>query len=47
VPITTCASGTAFDIVGQGIANADGLRNALAINKRMAASGIEAAAAAS
>ena len=47
VPITTCASGTAFDIVGQGIANVDGLRNALAINKRMAASGLEAAATAS
>jgi 4-hydroxythreonine-4-phosphate dehydrogenase len=40
VPITTCASGTAFDIVGQGIANVDGLRNALAINKRMATSAL-------
>jgi 4-hydroxythreonine-4-phosphate dehydrogenase len=46
VPITTCASGTAFDIVGKGIANVEGLRNALAINKRMAASGLKAAAAA-
>jgi len=44
VPITTCASGTAFDIVGQGVANVDGLKNALAISKRMAASAIEAAA---
>lgn len=40
VPVTTCASGTAFDIVGQGIANVDGLKNALAINKRMAASNL-------
>jgi 4-hydroxythreonine-4-phosphate dehydrogenase len=46
VPITTCASGTAFDIVGQGVANVEGLRNALAINKRMAASGLQAAASA-
>jgi 4-hydroxythreonine-4-phosphate dehydrogenase len=37
VPITTCASGTAFDIVGRGIANVGGLAQALAINKRMAA----------
>ncbi|MCM5569697.1 4-hydroxythreonine-4-phosphate dehydrogenase PdxA [Burkholderiaceae bacterium FT117] len=38
VPFTTCASGTAFDIVGKGIANVEGLRQALAINVRMAAS---------
>lgn len=38
VPVTTCASGTAFDIVGQGIANVEGLKQALVINKRMAAS---------
>ncbi|TXL63749.1 4-hydroxythreonine-4-phosphate dehydrogenase PdxA [Zeimonas arvi] len=36
VPFTTCASGTAFDIVGKGVANAEGLRQALAINVRMA-----------
>ena len=36
-PFTTCASGTAFDIVGKGIANVEGLAQALAINKRMAA----------
>jgi len=40
VPFTTCASGTAFDIVGKGIANAEGLRQALAINVRMAAARI-------
>ena len=44
VPVTTCASGTAFDIVGKGVANVDGLKNALAINKRMAASLLETAA---
>ncbi|MFA7666397.1 MAG: 4-hydroxythreonine-4-phosphate dehydrogenase PdxA [Burkholderiaceae bacterium] len=37
VPFTTCASGTAFDIVGKGVANVEGLRQALAINARMAA----------
>lgn len=36
VPVTTCASGTAFDIVGKGVAKADGLRQALAINVRIA-----------
>ncbi len=45
VPITTCASGTAFDIVGRGVASVEGLRNALAINKRMAVSGLEATVA--
>jgi 4-hydroxythreonine-4-phosphate dehydrogenase len=40
VPVTTCASGTAFDIVGRGEANVEGLKNALAINKRMAASNL-------
>ena len=38
VPVTTCASGTAFDIVGQGVANVEGLKQALMINKQMAAS---------
>ena len=47
VPVTTCASGTAFDIVGRGVANAEGLGNALAINKRMAASNLQAHAAVS
>ena len=47
VPVTTCASGTAFDIVGRGVANAEGLGNALAINKRMAASNLQARAAVS
>ncbi|HSM19746.1 MAG TPA: 4-hydroxythreonine-4-phosphate dehydrogenase PdxA [Hyphomicrobiales bacterium] len=36
VPITTPASGTAFDIVGQGIANAEGLRQAFLLVCRMA-----------
>lgn len=36
VPFTTCASGTAFDIVGRGVANPEGLRQALLINARMA-----------
>ena len=40
VPVTTCASGTAFDIVGQGIANVEGLKQALVINKRIAASNL-------
>lgn len=45
VPVTTCASGTAFDIVGQGIANVGGLKQALVINKQMAASNLSAARA--
>ncbi|HVL58274.1 MAG TPA: 4-hydroxythreonine-4-phosphate dehydrogenase PdxA, partial [Burkholderiaceae bacterium] len=40
VPVTTCASGTAFDIVGKGIANVGGLQQALAICKRMAAANL-------
>ncbi|MBL6928982.1 MAG: 4-hydroxythreonine-4-phosphate dehydrogenase PdxA [Rhodospirillales bacterium] len=36
VPITTPASGTAFDIVGQGIANAEGLRQAFFLVCKMA-----------
>ena len=35
VPFTTCASGTAFDIVGRGVANIEGLAHALDINRRM------------
>jgi 4-hydroxythreonine-4-phosphate dehydrogenase len=40
VPVTTCASGTAFDIVGRGVANVEGLKQALVINKRMATSNL-------
>ncbi len=36
VPIATPASGTAFDIVGQGIANAEGMREAFFLTCRMA-----------
>ncbi len=36
VPITTPASGTAFDIVGKGIANAEGLRQAFFLVCKMA-----------
>lgn len=36
VPITTPASGTAFDIVGKGIANFEGLRQAFLLVSRMA-----------
>jgi 4-hydroxythreonine-4-phosphate dehydrogenase len=36
VPITTQASGTAFDIVGKGIANAEGLREAFFLVCKMA-----------
>jgi 4-hydroxythreonine-4-phosphate dehydrogenase len=42
VPFTTCASGTAFDIVGKGVAKVEGLRQALAINARMAAARLKA-----
>lgn len=35
VPITTPASGTAFDIVGKGIASAEGLRQAFLLVSRM------------
>lgn len=37
LPITTPASGTAFDIVGKGIASAEGLRHAFFLVCRMAA----------
>ena len=37
IPITTCASGTAFDIAGKGIANFAGLQQAFEIAARMAA----------
>ncbi|MEL0106912.1 MAG: 4-hydroxythreonine-4-phosphate dehydrogenase PdxA [Rhodospirillales bacterium] len=35
VPITTPASGTAFDIVGQNIASAEGLKQAFLLCTRM------------
>jgi 4-hydroxythreonine-4-phosphate dehydrogenase len=38
VPVTTPASGSAFDIAGKGIARIDGLRAAFELNVRMAAS---------
>jgi 4-hydroxythreonine-4-phosphate dehydrogenase len=36
VPVTTCASGTAFDIAGKGVANPEGLQQAFNIVTRMA-----------
>ncbi len=36
VPIATPASGTAFDITGKGIANAEGMRQAFLMVCRMA-----------
>ena len=37
VPVTTCASGTAFDIVGRNVANVDGLVQAWGLAARIAA----------
>ena len=37
VPVATCASGTAFDIVGKGVANAEGLQAAFDLAVRIAA----------
>jgi 4-hydroxythreonine-4-phosphate dehydrogenase len=37
VPITTCASGSAFDIAGKGIANVEGMQAAFDVCARMAA----------
>ena len=37
VPVATCASGTAFDIVGRGIANVEGLQAAFDLVARIAA----------
>jgi len=37
IPVTTCASGSAFDIAGKGIANFGGLQQAFEIAARMAA----------
>jgi 4-hydroxythreonine-4-phosphate dehydrogenase len=39
VPVATCASGTAFDIVGRNIANAEGLQQAFELTVRIAAGG--------
>ena len=36
VPVATCASGTAFDIAGKGIANVEGLQQAFSLASRMA-----------
>lgn len=36
VPVATCASGSAFDIAGRGIANVEGLQSALDLCRRMA-----------
>jgi 4-hydroxythreonine-4-phosphate dehydrogenase len=46
VPVTTPASGSAFDIAGQGIARFDGLREAFMLNATMAASTLANTAAA-
>ena len=45
VPVATCASGTAFDIVGKGIANVEGLQAAFDLASRIAARGVAARAA--
>jgi 4-hydroxythreonine-4-phosphate dehydrogenase len=37
VPVTTCASGSAFDIVGRNVARVDGLMAALNLAARIAA----------
>ena len=37
VPVATCASGTAFDIVGRNVANAEGLAQAFRLAARIAA----------
>jgi 4-hydroxythreonine-4-phosphate dehydrogenase len=46
VPVTTPASGSAFDIAGKGIARIDGLREAFLLNTAMAASTLANKAAA-
>jgi 4-hydroxythreonine-4-phosphate dehydrogenase len=46
VPVTTPASGSAFDIAGKGIARIEGLREALTLNIRMARRVVEERAAA-
>jgi 4-hydroxythreonine-4-phosphate dehydrogenase len=44
VPVTTPASGSAFDIAGKGVARVDGLRAAFELNVRMAAAATSGAA---
>jgi 4-hydroxythreonine-4-phosphate dehydrogenase len=45
VPVATCASGTAFDIVGRGAANVEGLQAAFDLAARIAARGAVSRAA--
>jgi 4-hydroxythreonine-4-phosphate dehydrogenase len=45
VPVATCASGTAFDIVGRNIANVEGLQQAFDIAVAIASRGAAATAA--
>jgi len=40
VPVATCASGSAFDIVGRNVANPDGLVEAFNLAQRIAAKGV-------
>ena len=40
VPVATCASGSAFDIVGRNVANADGLVEAFNLAQRIAGKGV-------
>jgi len=37
VPVATCASGSAYDIAGRGVANVEGLQAAFDLSRRMAA----------
>jgi 4-hydroxythreonine-4-phosphate dehydrogenase len=46
VPVTTPASGSAFDIAGKGVARIDGLREAFALNVRMASAHLQRSQAA-
>ena len=46
VPVATCASGTAFDIVGRNIANVEGLQHAFELAARIAARAPQRAAVA-
>ncbi len=39
MPVATCASGTAFDIVGRNVANVEGLQQAFLIAARIAGRG--------
>ncbi len=46
VPVATCASGTAFDIVGRNVANVEGLQHAFYLAARIAARAVAAPVAA-